>query len=174
MILNGKEKFLIRKTEEGYAEAYYDLFRFYKTQGNYKGYTHGLWYLKQFLLRFHPNESMKIFAEKEGREFTEEGMKDDYLHLVRLVAAMHYDCKEYESGVYWARKAIDLFDFFYCKLNNKTREKIKQESEDYICAMSMFESYKDYFDEDLFKEEKGIHFNWENEYYLSRSSANDK
>src|ERR1700722_1615338 len=126
MLINGKEKFLIKKTEEGNAEAFFDMYKFYQNQGDYKGYTHGLWYLKQFLLRFHPKESMKIFAEREGREFSEDSMKDDYLHLVRVVAAMHYDCKEYESGVYWAKKAMDLFDFFYCKLNDKTRENIKK------------------------------------------------
>lgn len=169
MVLDLKEKILLKKFEHGCIESYLDLFNFYESSND----SRALWYLKQFLLHYKPEASMRIYAKKHNRPYSQDNMRSDYIYLVILVAAKHYDRGEYQYGVYWAKKGMDLFDFFYIKFNKKTREAIKKESKDYAHALKMFEYGKSYFDMVQYHNEKGIHFYWEDEFFFNQKALNN-
>jgi hypothetical protein len=173
MILKTKKYFLLKKANQGDIEATFELLEYQMNNRDFELFHDVGKTLKNVLVNVHPEKSMWIYAKVLGKEFTLESMRSDYMHLVTLIAVMHFDCKEYDLGIFWARKSMDLFDYFHIKLNKATRDKLKLDDEDYKSAAFYFDKGKDYFDADFYKREKGIPFVWEENCYFSKKPTND-
>lgn len=103
--------------------------------------------LKFFLNHYNPIECMKVIAECENINH-QYSLRFEYLYMHTILAASHLDGREYEAGVVWAKRALDMVDVVFSNYNSATRTRIKKE----LSATRMYEEHLEYFDQDVYDE----------------------
>lgn len=161
-------KFLLKAEAGCNASQYY----FYKlSKGKNEFEILGVNFLQKLLLQMPPHEVKKIIDSIDGTSLTKTDFEYEYTYMLILVAAYALDCGNFATGVYWAKKALDMADYFHPFIDKETRNQIL-EGENYVWAKEIFEEYNDYFNYKIFNG-NGIPFPWEENRYSNFFSSND-
>lgn len=124
-----------------------------------------IWYLKKLLAYYRPEESIPKLHPYRVPGYIE----DFYILLMGEVADMLWQCDDFIGAIIWAKKALDMIDYFHPHYNAPTKQKFIKENHYYSFVAEIFERYKDYLDEDLCRE---CEFDWEKKFYSPATHAN--
>jgi hypothetical protein len=128
-----------------------------------------IWYLKHLLTRYNPAEVIEIIYDFEGLRYDKTIVEMEYLYLMNMVVQIHLFNDDFDYAVHWAKKTLEMIDYFHPCLNKPTKEVILKENLYYADSTKLFEKYHHYFDPKLHEE---VVFHWEKKFYDPTFHAN--
>jgi hypothetical protein len=126
-------------------------------------------YLKRYLMKYKPEVGFAALCKDMGTTLTKEEIEDAYIDYMVKVAAAEEFFDDYLLAAFFARKALDMVNYFHPYLNRASKEKIWQERKWYKSAMAIYEDYKDYLTDEFYN---AVTFDWEDEFYSPSTHAN--
>lgn len=169
MAINFIEKKYLLKAKNGCKSSLYKLYNLYFDKRQTQ--TIGVSYLQKFLLFTPPHLVKIIISEVEDRYITDKDFEETYIYLLTLVTAYAFDSENFITGVYWAKKVMEMVNYFHPSADQHVKEKILS-SNCYRNAVEMFECHKQYFDKKIF-DGNGVPFPWQEDLYNLLSPEND-
>jgi hypothetical protein len=177
MLIDAKEIFLIRSSENGNPVAMSELYSIYGNDASDEKFGKAALLYQKTLMEYPPNEAMKILYRDKGIEkLTKHELEMKYFKSMRLVAVYMSDCKLFDKCTIWAKKGLELFENFIENFSPEYKEEIKKNNKYYHELLGYFEKYKQYFDQhyyDTINHGKKVTFAWEEKYFSEPVLTND-
>lgn len=145
MILYAKDKFLLKQVKQKGAKALYEAYLHISDGSNTLVCEKSISYLKMFV-QYEGHFCEGIIRSVTNEPFSLTPWGDEYLRLLTIIAAYHLDRNEILTGLFWAKKAIDLFGYF----NPVPKSEAEWEIVRNMSATSMICSFPHHFDEDAY------------------------
>lgn len=91
-------------------------------------------------------------------------VENSYVDFLVIVAIVEERCGDYYAASHFAKRALDMVDYFHPYANNLTRQKILSENENYKLAAEILDRHKEHWNV-LMEEhsEEDLRFDWEKE-----------
>jgi hypothetical protein len=164
------EKHLHNCTTEQLLENYFYYYDYFdKDDEPVKSFSDCIWYIQRLVRENKPEEVIRIFSR-----FTEKPVRSkaticqEYIKLLGLISHIQVLANMNDLAVYWAKKTIDMVEYFYPN-NNKLNKEYFSMNDLYKGCLDIFQKYKEYFNEEHYKD---FTFDWEKEFYSPTSHAN--
>jgi hypothetical protein len=175
MLIDCKEKFLIKSTKLGSLKGTSELYKIYSNSSE-KFHDAALLY-QEILTKFCPKDAIKIILiNGKIDNLKQNEIENGFINAYLIVANYLILNRFYFSAVHWAKKGMDLFDFFHSKYPQKIIEDLKRNSKDYQNLCKIFEENKSHFANDFYYGHSGytgLKFAWESDYTPTIHHDND-
>jgi len=175
MLIDSKEKFLIKPTKLGSLKATSELYKIYSDSS--EKFHDAAFLYQEILTRFCPKDAIKIIlinGKNENLKQTE--IEKGFINAYSIVADYMILNRFHFCAVHWAKKGMDLFDFFHSKYPPQIAENLKKNSKNYQNLKKIFEENKSHFAADFYYGHSGytgLKFDWEGNYSPSIHHDND-
>lgn len=148
---------------------------YYSTYKNGDAHSHEsfadcLWYIKKLISKYKPETACKLIRQLCGITLDEMTDEQGYIHFMHEIAHIHKFIHDYEVAVHWAKKTIDMIEYFHPNNSAIDKEYFLLKDECYKECLELYQKYKEYFDEEIYKD---FTFDWEIEFYSPTFHAND-
>ena len=177
MLIDAKEKFLVRNSENGNANATSELYLIYGDCASDKNFGKAALLYQKTLMEYPPNEAMKILYPNEKMNLlTRHELEMRYFQSMRLISLYMSDCKIFDKSTLWAKKGFELFEQFIRNCSPEYKEEIKKNNKYYQDLLVHFEAHKSHFDQyyyDTISHGKKLTFEWEGKYFSEPTLTND-
>jgi len=135
-----------------------------------ESYSDFLWYLKKLISRNSPEAFIKLISTIENVPYKKEDIEPFYIYHMNLVAHTHlHFFDDYITAVYWAKKTIDMIEYFTPTNHALNKEHKFEKNNLYQNCYELYQKYKNYFDKNEYKD---FLFEWENKFYAPAFHAN--
>ena len=175
MLIDRKEKFLIKSTRMGNIKATQDLYKMYSYSSD-RFHDAALLY-QQILTSYAPKEAIKILLiDGDIERLKSIEIETGFVNAYSIVSDYMAINKFYSCAVHWAKKGMDLFDFFHSKYPDEILVNLKRNSKDYQNLKKIFEENASHFCYDFYygyAGHKGLTLEWESNYVPSIHHDND-
>ena len=175
MLLDCKEKFLIRSSCFGNRKATHELYKLYAD--SVAKFDNAAHLYREVITKYNPKDAIEILLlNKKIEDMTRAQIEKEFIHSFYIVADYMALTGALRNAAIWAKKGIELFDFFHSRYPEQIASKLKESSRDYQKLNAIFEGNKKYFDSDLYYGKAGwtgLKFDWEKDYTPSIHHDND-
>lgn len=130
-----------------------------------------LFYLKSLISSdYTPEECIRMIYASEGLRYDPAVLEESYVYLAWIITTIELLYKDYQSAVHWARRTLDLVDYFHPFATDKSKNRTIDESLYYEDCFNIFVDNYNFFDQELHRQ---IQFSWINDLYIP-TPANDQ
>jgi hypothetical protein len=129
-----------------------------------------LWYIKKLVSRTRPDKLIKFILAKENMPYEKSYVAYLYIDLISMIARIYESYEAYEMAVCWAKKGLNLIEYFHPVEAAFSKEYIIKHSKPYLDCSELFQKYKEYLDKTFCS---NMIFDWEDEFYFPANSANN-
>lgn len=129
-----------------------------------------LGYIKKLLIRYEPKKVVKLISALGQMQYDETNVEREFIFLMHRVTVINLFIKDYKGVAFWAKKTVDLMDYFHPTSACLNREYLFEKNRLYQDCHELYQTYKEYLDEEIYK---GFIFYWEHDFYSPNEHSND-
>lgn len=165
-LISAENNFLNKKAYDGCGQSMLDYYYLYKQDTKHELALDATGHLERFFNEYTPFECLNLIGKNENEYEHVYWLQKTYLRLMSHIACVYADYGGYYRSMLWAKKAMDIAEFFFQYDSKAVFEEYKKCTQIY----ELFEEFKEYFCEDEYAD---FLLDWEKDEFRNKFFAND-